>query len=334
MSKMNKKIAMLIAITVTLLLIAGGVTAYFLTRDNGVAAIVNGIKVSSEKVEEEMTKAIAQYEAQGMPLKPEQIEEVRSSIIDNLIIREVLLQESVSYEISDEEFETQISTFRNRFDNEEAFLEALNAQGFDLESFTKVITEDLKIQKLVKESVPEDTAVTEEEMTDFYNENPAYFTEPERIHASHILVSLENKTTDEEKEEAMAKIKRIENELKNGADFAALAIKESEGPSGPKGGDLGEFTRGQMVAAFEEIAFTLAPEKISGIVETQFGYHIIKVHERFPESSVPFEDVKASISSFLEQEKSQNKVNEFIEGLKATAKIRIPKVKLAEKAAE
>lgn len=330
MSKMNKKTVIIIAAVVSLLLVAGGLTTYFLTRDNGVAAVVNGTKVSSDKVEEEMAKAVAQYEAQGMALEPAQIEEVRASIIDNLIIREVLLQESVSYVPESEEVENQIATFRARFETEEAFIEALGAQGFDFETFTNVITEDLRIQKLVEDRVPEETIVTDEDMTTFYNENPAYFTDPERVHASHILVSLENKTTDEEKKTALDKIERIKAELTSGADFAELAIKESEGPSAPNGGDLGEFTKGQMVQAFEEIAFALPAGSVSGVVETQFGYHIIKIHERTDESSVPFDEVKESISTYLEQEKSQNKVNDFIEGLKAEAKIRIPKVKAAE----
>ena len=188
----------------------------------------------------------------------------------------------------------------------------------------------MRIQKMVDDRVPEETIVTDEEMMGFYNENPAYFTQPERIHSSHILVSLENLTTDEEKTKALKKIERVEQELKDGADFAQLAISESEGPSGPNGGDLGEFTKGQMVARFEEIAFALPAGNTSGIVETKFGYHIIKVHERFPESSVPFEDVKESINSFMMQEKEQTKITDFIAALKSEAKIRIPKSKAPE----
>ena len=326
MSQINKKAVILMAVVATLVA-AGGLTAYFMTRDNGVAAIVNGTKISTEKVETEMVKALTQYETQGMALPPEQMAEMRASIIDNMIIREVLLQESISYEISPEELDEQISSFKKRFDSEEAFTEALELQGFNMESFLKVISEDMRIQKMISERVPEETVVSDEEIQTFYNENPTYFTEPERVHASHILVSLEDKTTEQEKSTALKKIERIERELKNGADFAELAKLESEGPSGPKGGDLGEFPRGQMIPAFEEVAFSLAEGKISGIVETQFGYHIIKLHSKFPESAVPLEDVKESINSYLLQEKSQSKMTDFLEELKEDAKIRIPEYK-------
>ena len=113
-------------------------TAFFLTRDKGVAAVVNGVKIETVKVEEEIVKAKAQYESQGQVLQAEQLEQVRASIIDNMIIREVMLQESQSYELTQEEIEEQITSFKGRFADEAAFLEALTAQGFDLESFTIV----------------------------------------------------------------------------------------------------------------------------------------------------------------------------------------------------
>lgn len=323
MAQMNKKAIIIIA-AVAILVVAGSITAYFFTRDMGAAAVVNGVKISEVKVEEEMEKAIAQYEAQGMALQAEQIAEVRASIIDNLVIREVLLQKSQSYEPTAEELETQITTFKDRFDSEEAFTEALTLQGYDIETFTKVIGEDLKIQMLIDDKVPEETLVSEDDMLNFFKENPSYFTQPERVHASHILVTMENTATDGEKALALQKIEEIEVELKNGADFAELAKLKSEGPSGPNGGDLGEFTRGQMVGEFETIAFALPEGKISGIVESQFGYHIIKLHKRYPESSVPFEEVKDSINDFLIQENSKNRLSDFLESLKEEAKIRIP----------
>ena len=79
---------------------------------------------------------------------------------------------------------------------------------------------------------------------------------------------------------AQDKIAGIQKELKDGADFEVIAIEYSEGPSAPRGGDLGFFGRGQMVPAFEEAAFALQPGEMSDIVETQFGFHIIKLDER------------------------------------------------------
>jgi len=326
MSKITNKAVIIIA-AVAVIAVAGGVTAYFLLRDRGIAAVVNGVKITDEKVDDEVLKTAKQYEAQGMALQPAQLEQVRSSVVENLITREILVQEATSIEITEEEIDEKIGTFQGQFETEEAFAEALTAQGYDAQSFREVISQDMKIQKLIKERVPEESAVTDEEVLTFYNENPSYFTEPERVHASHILVTVEAEDSVEDKEGAKAKIDRISRELEAGADFAATAIKESEGPSAPKGGDLGEFTRGQMVGEFETVAFALPVGEISGVVETQFGYHLIKVHERFPESTVPLEVVKDSINSFLIQNKNQKNLTDFLEGLKNEAKIRIPGAK-------
>ncbi|MGB8720620.1 MAG: peptidylprolyl isomerase, partial [Desulfobacterales bacterium] len=93
------------------------------------------------------------------------------------------------------------------------------------------------------------------------------------------------------------------------------------GPSAPKGGDLGFFGRGQMVAPFEEAAFALEPGKVSGVVETDFGYHLIQSVEKKPAETIPYETAKDQITQFLKQQKMQTEVARYVEELKKTAKI-------------
>ena len=101
----------------------------------------------------------------------------------------------------------------------------------------------------------------------------------EAVTASHILITFEGAlraTKKRNRKEAKKLAEKILKDLKNGIDFAELAHQHSDGPSGPKGGDLGRFTRGQMVPEFDQVVFNLEPGAVSGVVETQFGYHIIK----------------------------------------------------------
>ena len=101
----------------------------------------------------------------------------------------------------------------------------------------------------------------------------------EAVTASHILLTFEGAlraTKKRNRKEAKKLAEKILNEIKSGADFAELARQHSDGPSGPKGGELGRFTRGQMVPEFDQVVFSLKPGAVSGVVETQFGYHIIK----------------------------------------------------------
>ncbi len=100
-----------------------------------------------------------------------------------------------------------------------------------------------------------------------------------QVKASHILIKVDAKTDEAKKTEARKKIEEVQQKLKDGGDFAALAKEYSEGPSNVKGGDLGYFGRGQMAKPFEDAAFALTPNEVSDVVETRFGYHLIKVYD-------------------------------------------------------
>ena len=144
--------------------------------------------------------------------------------------------------------------------------------------------------------VIKDVSVDENEVKKFYDENAKLFTQPERVRASHILVS---------DDESLAK---VQEELKSGKSFDVVAKEFSIDPgSASNGGDLGEFPRGVMVPEFEKTAFDLKePGDISEPVKSQFGWHIIKLGERIPESVMPLEQVKTHIEQQLKEKKTQD----------------------------
>ena len=106
-----------------------------------------------------------------------------------------------------------------------------------------------------------------------------------------------------------------------GEDFAALATELSEGPSGPKGGDLGFFSRERMVPPFAEAAFALKPGETSDVVQTRFGFHVIKVEKRREAGTVPLAEVKERIRQGLSQEQQQKRIEELLNPLRENAKI-------------
>ena len=146
--------------------------------------------------------------------------------------------------------------------------------------------------------------VTDKEIRDFYKQNQKSFIN-EKISARHILLK--------SKKEAEAVLK----EINAGGDFAKLAASKSIGPSGPKGGDLGSFGRGQMVPEFEKTAFALKKGEVGGPVRTQFGYHIIKVTERKGKEPVPIEKVMPQIRESL----IGQKLEAYIKNLRGAAKV-------------
>ena len=138
-----------------------------------------------------------------------------------------------------------------------------------------------------------------------------------------MLVRVDEKADPAAKKKARAEIDAVLKQAKSGADFGKLAQQHSQDGSAAQGGDLGYFNKGQMVPAFDKVAFELKPGQISDVVTTQFGYHIIKVADHKPGRTVPFEESSAQIKQFLTQEKKQKHQDTYIEGLKKKSKIEV-----------
>jgi peptidyl-prolyl cis-trans isomerase C len=174
--------------------------------------------------------------------------------------------------------------------------------------------------------------VTEEDAQKYYQENTKQFETPEQVRASHILIKPEftdpnidpNADPNEAKAVARTKTEDLLKQLKDGADFAELAKTHSNCPSAPQGGDLGFFPKGQTTPAFENAAFELEIGQISEIVETEYGYHIIKVAEHKDASTISFEQAKDDIIKQLTQTKQSELAQEYIESLRAGANITYP----------
>ena len=163
--------------------------------------------------------------------------------------------------------------------------------------------------------------VTDKEIRTYYDSNLDRFKQSEQVKASHILIPVDPKADDAEKAKARKQIETIQKKVKKGEDFEALAKEHSGCPSNTKGGDLGYFGQGQMVKPFEEAAFALEPGQVSDIVETRFGYHLIKVTDKKPAMTVPFEEVKEGISGHLKQQQVRAKVLAYVEDLRGKAKV-------------
>ena len=148
-------------------------------------------------------------------------------------------------------------------------------------------------------------ATTDEAMKKVYEEAAKQITGEQEVHARHILVETEDDA------------KAVEDELKKGADFADLAKKKSKDPGAADGGDLGFFTKEQMVPEFSAVAFALEPGKISDPVKSQFGWHIIKVEEKRDRKAPDFEQVKSQIETYV----TRRAQAEYVAKLRETAKV-------------
>lgn len=184
-----------------------------------------------------------------------------------------------------------------------------NAQAFE-------VPENARVEYLVLsgDAVARQIKVSEQEARAYYEQNKARYTTPEQRRASHILVKVEPGASDAQKNAARAKAEEILAKLKAGADFAALAKAESQDPgSAASGGDLGFFTRDTMVKPFADAAFALGQGETSGVVESEFGYHVIRVTEIRPATQRDFEAVRASIEAEIRAQQVSSRFAEAAE---------------------
>jgi peptidyl-prolyl cis-trans isomerase C len=201
----------------------------------------------------------------------------------------------------------------------------------DIKEQIELLVNDFLTIEHIKKEVIDKIKVSEEDMNLYYKSHKNEFTVPEQVKARHILIRVDKSASEEDKKKAKEKAEALLKQIKKGEDFEKLASEFSEDPgSKKKGGDLGYFSRGKMIKPFEDAAFSLKPGEVSEVVETPFGYHIIKVADKKPEEVQPFEKVKDEVRNKVFEEFRQARVKEFIDKALRDAKAEIYPEKLSQ----
>jgi len=286
-----------------------------------IIARVNGTPLDRAELE----RAVRSLEGQaGGPVPAAKRDEIYRQLVDQLIALKLLSQECVARKIviPDAEVESRVAEVKKPFPNEQAFSAALAERQMTLDKLKSEIRQQLQAMKVVETDIKPTVAVTDADVTDFYVKNPDKFQEPEAVRASHIMIRTPDVTDEAQKKKAKAEATAVLAEIKKGGDFAALAKQHSQDAgSAANGGDLGFVPRGQTSPVFEQAAFALKPGQMSGVVESPFGYHIIKVAAHRDARTVPLQEVKPQVQEFLTQQQMQQKTEAYVTKLKAKAKI-------------
>ena len=288
-----------------------------------VLAQVNGEAVTRA----EFDRAVEALEARaGGPIPSEQREQVLRRVLDQLVGYKVLVQEvgARHVEVPDSEVDARLTQIRGQFPSEEAFTQMLAERKLTLEQVKSDARQDMAISKMIDGEIAAKIAVSPEQVADFYAKNPDQFKQGESVRASHILIGVPRGADEPARAQARAKAEQVLTEVKAGKDFAALAKEHSSDPgSAANGGDLGFFQQGQMVGPFNDAAFSMAPGTTSELVETDFGFHIIKVAEKKTGRTIPLEEVKPQVEQYLQQMNRQQQTDLFVNSLKAKGKIEV-----------
>jgi len=286
-------------------------------------AAVNGSTITQAELDTEMGRYERQMVMTGRTLEPDQRTEMKKKVLDGLIDRELLIQEShkLGIKVSEAEINDQLAALKKRFPNEQEFNSRLVSMKMTEADLKAQFGQDMTLKKVIEQEVASKITISDEDTKTFYDGHPDLFKTQEMVRASHILIRVDPKAADADKVKAREKIAEIQKRIQKGEDFAALAKELSECPSSAKGGDLDFFQRGQMVGPFEEAAFSLKPGSVSDIVETQFGFHLIKVTEKKDAGTMPYAEIKDRITQHLKQEKVDQQLSQHVEQLRSKSKI-------------
>lgn len=289
------------------------------------AAVVNGNSISRAELERAFLIYVQRLRSQGRQVAPADEPALRMQVLNDLIGMELIYQESLKKGIAvpAEEVDKVVADIKKRYADPAAFQKVLERMQITEDQMRAQIAHQSVIRAFVDQEIAPKINISDDASKAFYEANPQFFKQPEQVHARHILIKVEPGADEKTKAKAMATILAIKERAISGEDFGELAKTESQGPSAPKGGDLGYFSRGRMVPAFEEVAFQLKIKEISGVVETNFGYHLIQVLDRKEAKTLAFDEVKDRITSNLRNQQIKQQLDENVADLRKSAKVEI-----------
>jgi peptidyl-prolyl cis-trans isomerase C len=286
-----------------------------------VVAVVNGTEIHKQ----ELLDRVAMIESKSRGGIETSSLTFYRGVLDDLVGAELLYQSSIAKGLvaSSGDVDQQMSMLRSRMPDPAAFEQALAAEGLTEEGLRHQMERDMSIQKLIEQSLAPRVEVTEDEKRRFYDDNNEQMRQPDRLRVSHILKRVEPGAPPERRAAARTAIEALLEKAQSGADFAALARENSDDPGSAAAGGEMVIARGQTVPPFEEAAFALEPGELSPVVETQFGFHIIKLSERMAGELVPYEQVKPRIEGYLKQQALSGEVEREVESLRTSASVEI-----------
>jgi peptidyl-prolyl cis-trans isomerase C len=285
------------------------------------------VKVNDKLITEEQISAEEERISQqlSMQIPSEEIAKmkdlVKKQAINSLVNRTLLWEavEREGIETSEEEVDERMEMLKAKFDSPEEYSKQLVSLGITHKELRKEMETSLRMERLLQKHIGEIDEPTEAELESFYGKNREKFEQPEMVRASHILIKADRGESEPERIAKRLEAVKILGEIHNGADFASMASKHSACPSKERGGDVGYFPRGRMVEQFENAAFSLEPGEISDVVESPFGYHIVKVTERQRGKIPPFEATKSGIRTYLKDQKRERAVKAYTDRLREDA---------------
>jgi peptidyl-prolyl cis-trans isomerase C len=296
-----------------------------LPKIEGPVAVVNGIEIPREPFLKELETTMKRYQRARHPVKPELAERLKDNLVRRLVDAEIIRQQAkvLKVEVTPEELAEKWTAHKSRYGSAEAF-ESFLTRAETTEANVKEQFEVNLVREKVFAAVSDGVEVSTAEVKEFFKENEKRYYEPEQVRASHILIRVDPKAdgiVKAQKKELASDIRK--KALLPKANFDALAKQYGEDPTRDRGGDLGFFTKGRMVKPFEDAVWPLKDNEIAPVVETNFGFHVIKKTGHKKAHQKTFKEVQDQIERAVRARKRNQAIRDALQKWKDEAKIDI-----------
>ncbi|MHC1696983.1 MAG: peptidylprolyl isomerase [Geobacteraceae bacterium] len=253
-------------------------------------------------------------------------DQLRQAALDALINKKLIAQKvkELDIQVSDEEVRQAIEDVKKTNNiSEENLLAALAARGISFDDYKTQLKDQLERLRLISLEVRSKIQVSDKEVQDYYSAHAGNYQVDEAFHARQIFFAIPATATEDQQKKIVGKAENVLREAKSGADFAELAKKYSDDPSGKEGGDLGFLNKGELLPAFETALISMKVGEVSGLVRTSAGIHIIKLVDYREGKTQSLDSAKREVEDLLYKQKSEERFSQWLDGLRKNAAIEI-----------
>jgi len=292
-----------------------------MSSNEQVIARVNGTPINRFDLDNAIQGyAMEQHRKTMDQLDADQLKEAEDFALEKLVARELIFQAAMaSGFVADEQtIEAERQKIVANFPSEEEFVATLAKAGLDQDSYRRMLRQDVTVNQFSEQQLKDLEEPSEGDVKAFFDAHPEQMKRKGRVRASHLLV----KADADGRDSARDRIDRLRQEA-TADNFAELARQHSDCPSATGGGDLGYFRKGDMVREFEEAAFSQAVGEIGNPVETQFGFHLVRVLDREDDQQMSLEEARPQIVRFLKSQTGAEKLRSWVEQLRDKASIKL-----------
>tara|TARA_B100000686_G_scaffold342185_1_gene420820 strand:+ start:944 stop:1924 length:981 start_codon:yes stop_codon:yes gene_type:complete len=282
--------------------------------NDGPVVLVNGEAIKGKQFERELKLQRKKYKIDpDKPIDPEQLRVLKAKTLNEMIQSVLFEQEAVRNDIylSSDEFNRMMEEIKNDYHEEISLKKIFQIEGVDQKDWENKLRKYMLTEKLFEKVIENNVILSESALRSYFDKHPEDFRKAERVRALHIMVATE--------EDAQKIRKKLESRVEK---FSSLALKYSLGPEGIRGGDLGYFEAGQMPEEFDGV-FKLKVNRVSDVIQTPYGYHILKVIDKKPARDMEYKEARKMIHGKLSRKKREQAFQVWLHEVRSRAKIEI-----------